>query len=339
MASIHPKRGILYLSYYYKGKRYVESLGLKDSRENRKIAKEIRLDKERDLTLPLSSIKRYLTVSEAIKSFQRYNFDKADNTKSSYRVVFAYVSKFFGKDQKVSEITSEDILELQSYLSQIKSNITGDKLSQNSIASYFRHLKSFFNWLIENDFYSGKNPVPRLKSVTRPIVTIPDDHFTIVLAYLKGKNIKHYRMIKMLQLTGRRVNEILSLYWENVDFEGKIITMYNQKANRQEIIPIHKSLEDFLKTFRKKKGKIFDYQSADSLHFFRRALVRLDLPNYPLHSIRKTYATKLVHNDVAIFDAAKLLGHSNIRTTIEFYAKVDVKKLNNQLDKIFDDGN
>ncbi len=54
---------------------------------------------------------------------------------------------------------------------------------------------------------------------------------------------------------------------------------------------------------------------------------------YTLHSIRKTFATSLVNNNVSIFDAMKLLRHKNVSTTMKYYTYLN--RLGNEANKVF----
>jgi len=340
MASLYAKGGYIYISIYLpNGEREQKSTKIKDNREGWIKARKLQKEKEIELAKPIPVVIADLTLAEVEKRFKRHNFDKAKSTVLGYEVITNYLKQFFGDKKKVRSITKEDIIDFKDFLKGINSNITSGKLSQNTIASYFRSLKSFFNFLIDNGFYVDKNPVPRLKTEERPIETIPNDHFKLILAYLKGRSKDQYRIIRMLQLTGKRVNEILSLKWEDVYFEEKLIKLHNKKAKKQELIPMHKKLREFLEPWskvkgRQKKGKIFPYKSHHSLGFWKRTLANLKLPQYKLHSIRKTFVTRLVHKSVPIFDASKITGQS-ISTMIQFYAKVDVNILNKQLDDAF----
>ena len=49
MAEIYKRNGVIWITYSVYGKRYRESLGLKDTRENRILAKRIKLQKEADI--------------------------------------------------------------------------------------------------------------------------------------------------------------------------------------------------------------------------------------------------------------------------------------------------
>ena len=63
-----------------------------------------------------------------------------------------------------------------------------------------------------------------------------------------------------------------------------------------------------------------------------------DLTSYSPHSIRHFYATHLIANlGYAVFEVSKLLGHSNIDTTIKiYYHFIDSKNLDNESKKIYE---
>ncbi len=332
MASVYNKGGYLYISYYVNGVKKAKSLRLKDNRENRRIAEVEKKRIERDSTIPKEALIEIITLDEAMQRFKRYKSDHSPKTLEGYESAFSHLTVFFSLKKKIKSFTNNDFNELKYYLLDEVSKSSKKKLSSNTVASYFRIYQTFFNFLKKEKLFIGENPVPKLKTTSKEILVIPDEHFRVILEYLKDHDIEQYEIIEMLRLSGRRVNEVLSVCKESINFNDGLISIYNKKASRYEYIPIHTKLRELLESIieRKqlKKGNLFNYKNASSMRFWKRALKRLGLPHYPLHSIRKTFATKLVYNNVPIFEASKILGHSNIKTTIDFQLFKTKKPLN-----------
>lgn len=333
MASIFSKKGVLYLGYYleddYGRKKHVQfSLKLKDNRENRKIAKNIKMEKEAELIKPNKKVLQHtLSLEKAFKLFMKVKETTAYSTKKNYRLTYNHLVSLISAKTAVSKIGKTDIQRFELYL---RDEIG---LSQNSIASYFRHLKSFWNWMVSEKFYS-ENIVHSIKTKDKPIEIIQDKDFETILKFFEEKNIQQYRIVKFLQLTGLRIGEATELKWEWVNFERKRITMKNIKGKRVEEFPLYPALAEFLISFRRDSGTIFNYKNSDSLKFWTKAMKKLGF-NYRMHSIRKTFATKLVEKDISIFDAMKLLRHKNVSTTIKYYTAVDLERLGNKVNTVY----
>lgn len=333
MASIYSKRGILYLTYYIEDeygrkKQKTFSLNLKDTRENRKLAKKIKTEKEAELIKPNRRIIQHtLTLGAAFKLFMKTKESTAYSTRKNYKLTYAHLKAIISEKTLVHKIRKEEIQRFELYLREEV------RLSQNSIASYFRHLKAFWNWMVSEKFYS-ENIVHSIKTNEKPIEVIADDDFDKILKYFKEHNLQQYRIIKFLQLTGLRIGEATELKWEWVNFDTKRILMKNIKGKRIEEFPLYPALWEFLNSFREETGKIFNYKDGDSLKFWTKAMSKLEF-KYRLHSIRKTFATKLVEKEISIFDAMKLLRHKNVSTTIKYYAAFDIDRLGNKVNSVY----
>ncbi len=55
---------------------------------------------------------------------------------------------------------------------------------------------------------------------------------------------------------------------------------------------------------------------------------KADLNGFKLHSLRHTFATQLIDRGVDVLTVSKILGHSDIKTTM-IYAKVRLESLRN----------
>ncbi|RMG75716.1 MAG: hypothetical protein D6707_13130 [Bacteroidetes bacterium] len=191
-------------------------------------------------------------------------------------------------------------------------------------------MHSFFNWLIENDYYIGKNPIKRIKAQDMPITVIPQHHEEMILANLEGEQ---YRIIKFLFMTGFRISEALQLHWGDIDWNDNIILVNNIKGKRIDYFPLYPKLKEFLLSFyhnQPASDKVFAYSNRTSMKFFRRTLNKLNLPPYTIHSIRKTFASRYAEKLTAK-ETREILRHRDIRTTLKYYVKVDLQAIGDKL--------
>lgn len=349
MASIYAdKNGYLFLKHSVNGKPKVESLKMKDTKDNRKKAEFIKKQKEIEIKLnnhaqPLKDI----TIEQAYIGFIKHK-DFAVKTVKVYRNLFDKIYTILNKNSFLSEVNNNFVL-------NFKNSMSG--LSENSKALYLRHLKVFVNYLLKNKFITHEVNIEIPKLETKQISVIPEEHQDLILSYLSKDNVemfekiidnnisygmyktedklRQYEFIKFLVLTGFRKTEALALRWENIDFDNKVIIVRNFKGKRTELFPMHEELEHLLVKMNKDRGDKLFLHSSDGTKFWYRMLNTLKLPKYGLHMIRKSFATKLVKNNVSVFDAMKLLRHQDVKTTIKYYAKADMQKLSDELNKIF----
>jgi integrase len=141
-------------------------------------------------------------------------------------------------------------------------------------------------------------------------------------------------------LHGRRINEALSLTWENIDFYQKSYNLdYSKTKTRKNQ---YYFLEDFqiseLKKMKtaspnskyvfenKKTKKPITYTSVFRIH--KKLRIELNLPSFTIHSIRHMVGFLVVNNGFSLEITAKILGHSNIAST-QRYAVLEMNKAKN----------
>lgn len=335
MASIFAKKGTLFLGYYIvdnfgKKKHVQKSLKMNDTRANRKLANLIKREKELELMKPDEPLLKYnLDLKTSFKLFLASKKNTAIKTRYNYNRMFIHFTKVVSSKAIIKDITRRNIQEFEEYL-RIEL-----KMAPNSVASYFKDLNTFWNWMIKEKLATEK-VTWRIKQEVKPITTISDEDFEIILNYLYSNNIEQYRFIKFLKLTGFRISEAINIKWEDIDYINDRILLNNKKAKREDEFPLYYALKEFLHSFKKDKGKIFIYKSTENLRFWRRTMNKLKM-KYTLHTIRKTFATRLVNKNVSVFDAMKLLRHKNVGTTMKYYTYADLKRLGNEANKVFGD--
>lgn len=145
-----------------------------------------------------------------------------------------------------------------------------------------------------------------------------------------GCSAPHLRPIIITALnTGMRRGEILSLKWENVDFENKIfiITATNNKSKRIKNIPINSVLKKLLLELRLKNRMKSEYvflgddgkPVKDIKTAFLNACRRANIEGLRFHDLRHTAGTRMLERAVGIVEISEILGHSSIELTRKRY--------------------
>jgi len=123
--------------------------------------------------------------------------------------------------------------------------------------------------------------------------------------------------------TGMRRGELLGLKKGELDFNRKMVCLSKTKTDTFREIPMIPAVESILraKAFGKADGDfLFTKSDGTRMHSnqsaFETALARAQIKNFRFHDLRHTYASDLVSAGVDIFTVSKLLGHSNVKTTM-----------------------
>lgn len=155
-------------------------------------------------------------------------------------------------------------------------------------------------------------------------------------------NLKHRLVIMLLYSAGLRLSELLSLKWSDIDFSRNIIHIKSAKGRKDRIVMLSSRVKKVLRNFsfdtsglvllssRNKKYSSTSIQLIVS----RCALMAGINKRVTPHHLRHSFATHLLESGVDISYIKKLLGHSNIETTLTYtyVAKKDFLKLKSPLD-------
>lgn len=144
--------------------------------------------------------------------------------------------------------------------------------------------------------------------------------------------------------TGLRLGEICSLKWEDIDFENRIlyvnrtvqrISVQDQKAKTALIesepkscfskreIPITDDLIRLLQPYRKDNGYVLygnkPMEPRTYQNKFIKYLEAAGIEKTNFHILRHTFATNCIDSGTDIKSLSEILGHSDVRTTLNRY--------------------
>lgn len=235
-----------------------------------------------------------------------------------------------------NEVCKEDI---QKYLEEMRGRGCSAS-TRNRVMYVLRSYYSFINDETLNPVEEIKPVKTRIKKrtylqkeeVEKLVETIehPTIRFTVLTAYY----------------TGLRPSELLNLHLEDVDLKSDLIHVKQGKGNKDRDIPICEDLKlsllQYLEEYRPEVAseKFFATARSGSLsmQFLNRkigeAVRHLKWKkSVTAHTLRHSFASRLVAKDVNIAKIQHLLGHSNITVT-SLYAHFTTKELSEALKKL-----
>lgn len=123
-----------------------------------------------------------------------------------------------------------------------------------------------------------------------------------------------------LLYTGMRVSEALAVCPQDIDLDRRVIHIRRSKSGRGRIVPLVQGALDALE-LRHPSLPCFHYINQSQLnHLWRHARQEagLDDPDVVPHTLRHTYATRLLQQGLSIVTLSRLLGHSKLATTMRY---------------------
>ena len=223
----------------------------------------------------------------------------------------------------VRKITTE---ELREYLANYQKR---NNCSNVTIDNVRRNISSFFSWLEEED-YILRSPMKRIHKIrTKTVVksTISDEGIEKLRD--NCKEIRDLAMIDLLYSTGIRVGELVNLNIDDIDLEGRECVVYGKGDKERRVYFDAKAkvhLRQYIEGRTDRNEALFvtldapyDRLKISGVEIRLRQLGRkLELERIHPHKFRRSMATRAIDKGMPIEQVQKILGHSQIDTTMQY---------------------
>ncbi len=245
----------------------------------------------------------------------------SDRTIDYYRSSNTHMLKMI--DKPLRKVTTEDV---RKYLSEYQKINNCGKSTLDNIR---RNISSFFSWLEEED-HILKSPVRRIHKIKTK---------TVVKEVISDEDIERLRdncevmrdvaIIDLLYSTGMRVGELVNLDISDVDLDGRECKVYGKGDKERKVYFDAKAklhLENYIKSRCDDNPALFVSLDApfnrlkiSGVEIRLRELGRkLNICRIHPHKFRRTMATRAIDKGMPIEQVQKVLGHSQIDTTMHY---------------------
>ena len=255
----------------------------------------------------------------------------SDRTIEYYRSTIIHLIKKI--EEPIRRITTETLREYLSGYQQINgcSKVTVDNIRRN--------ISSFFSWL-EEENYILKSPMRRIHKIKTKTVmktTISDENIEVLRDHCKVE--RDLAIIDLLYSTGIRVGELVRLNKADINFEERECVVFG-KGDKERRVYFDAKTKVHLQSY-------IDHRSDDNPALFvslnapherinisgveirlRRLGRKLDIERIHPHKFRRTMATRAIDKGMPIEQVQRILGHSQIDTTMQ-YAMVNQENVKN----------
>ena len=223
----------------------------------------------------------------------------------------------------IRRVTTDDIRE---YLASYQGL---NDCSKTTIDNIRRNISSFFTWLEEED-YIIKSPMRRIHKIktTKTVKEVISDE-EIEKMRDKCKNLRDLAIIDLLYSTGIRIGELVRLNIDDIDFEERECIVFGKGDKERRVYfdaktKIH--LTDYINSRFDTNPALFvtldapyDRLQISGVEIRLRHLGReLGINKVHPHKFRRTMATRAIDKGMPIEQVQKLLGHSQIDTTMHY---------------------
>lgn len=240
-----------------------------------------------------------------------------------------YLRAFTSGKCKMGDLTEDFCNNFKEYLSQANrlNTVKGLKLSQNSALSYFNKFRCAVNEAFDARLLN-KNPLTYVKGIKEQ--ETKREFLTLEELQLLAKTECDLTALKNVALfsglTGLRWSDISKLKWGDIQQTGKEYFVHIMQKKTSEVImhPISDNAVKLLGERSNPNEVIFEglkYSDSNNDKIKRWILKAGINKKITLHNFRHTYAILLLNSGIDIYTVCKMMGHTNIKTTM-IYAKV-----------------
>lgn len=245
-----------------------------------------------------------------------------------------YLTAIKGYAENTAVAYGKDLLEFSKWAINHREGIRWSNITREDIDAYIIHqtnrglkpattnrqlaaISGIYNFFIREGLLK-ENPV-KYESRRKVASTIPNTIPTedIAMAYENAYGVAKV-LLGILSTTGMRIQEVLDMKWEDIDFSSSTIRVHGKGAKERTAY----STKDALETLQicnadgENHGRIFNIEQREARHIIYEALKPYSKAvQLSPHAIRHTFATNIAKNGANVTTLAGILGHNQIATT------------------------
>ena len=245
----------------------------------------------------------------------------SERTLQYYRVTIEHMLGSI--DTPIRKITTDEI---RGYLVDYQKVNNCSKVTVDNVR---RNMSSFFSWLEEED-YILKSPMRRIHKIKtkQPVKeTITDE----MIEKLRDNCtcVRDLAMIDLLYSTGIRVGELVGLNISDIDFEERECIVFGKGDKERRVYFDAKAklhLQEYIESRTDDNPALFVTLDAPHARLkisgveirVRELGRKLNIDKIHPHKFRRTMATRAINKGMPIAQVQKILGHSQIDTTMQY---------------------
>lgn len=245
----------------------------------------------------------------------------SERTLQYYRVTIEHMLGSI--ETPIRKITTDEI---RGYLVDYQKVNNCGKVTVDNVR---RNMSSFFSWLEEED-YILKSPMRRIHKIKtkQPVKeTITDE----MIEKLRDNCtcVRDLAMIDLLYSTGIRVGELVGLNISDIDFEERECIVFGKGDKERRVYFDAKAklhLQEYIESRTDDNPALFVTLDAPHARLkisgveirVRELGRKLNIDKIHPHKFRRTMATRAIDKGMPIEQVQKILGHSQIDTTMQY---------------------
>jgi integrase len=288
------------------------------------------LQKGKNPTEERRKIKQEMTLKDLFEKFmERYSRPYKKCSGEDEKQIPLHLDHWFNR--RLSSITKPMVKEWFDKLSV--SRPVGKRTEGGPYAANrtLERLKAMYNKAIEWG-YEGANPcvgIKKNKEIKRDRFLKPGEMKRFFKAVAEESNEEARNYVLLSVLTGARRNNVLSMRWEEIDFERRVWRIPETKNGEPLEVPLVDRAISLLKSLPRSSEWVLPSKRAsgrtghlaDPKKAWDRILNRAGISNLRLHDLRRTMGSYQAIMGASLTIIGKSLGHKSMEAT-QIYARL-----------------
>ena len=310
---VYRRGGVWWIDYYDHNRERVQESSQSSNKR----------DAEALFALRRSEIVRGVFRRPVKMTFEEFGERYMEHAKANKRSwlrdeqMYRKLKEFFGSERELTDCNPADI---EGYKLNRRKEVSGSTVNRELAL-----LKRMFNLAIDWELFRDLNPVRKVKffkefnTGTRVVSAEEEEKL------LRNAAPFLQDLIRFALNTGLRTGELFTLCWSNVDFEKNILNVFAPKTQKTRGVPINSGARKVLEAWalgRKSEFVFYNYETGkpfvDLKTGFARACKKAGITGVTWHTLRHTFASRLVNRGVDIVTVQQLLGHSAVTVTMRY---------------------
>lgn len=234
-----------------------------------------------------------------------------------YRVLERFI---LDVGRPVKEVTTFDI---RAWLA-----VQEEKVALVTCENYRSYISTFFKWMFEEEVLE-KNPAARIKPIkVQKQVKFPFSDIELDKLKTACETTRQRALVEFLLSSGVRVSEAAAMDIADIDWNTNKVLVREGKGNKQRTVFISDVCKSHLRAYLDEReddltclfiSRLGNRLSKGAIQQELKLVGEIaGVENVHPHKFRRTFATKMAKRGMAIQDIQRLMGHTNINTTMTY---------------------
>ncbi|HEY9789561.1 MAG TPA: tyrosine-type recombinase/integrase [Candidatus Obscuribacterales bacterium] len=258
--------------------------------------------------------------------FRRYLDEYAQHHCTTWRETGKNFRRYFAPWLS-REVTGFARSEIQQYI-----NALGTERGHHTANRAYDDLRAVISWGIKYGYLAGTNPcagVTKFKTRSRERFIRPDEFKKFLETLREETNIDLRDYVYLSLFTGARQANILSMRWDQIDFDLALWHIPITKNKESQTLPLTELAMKLLKSrFQGRKSEEWVFPSVSaSGHIvepkagWRKFVEKTKLQDLRMHDLRRTLGSYMAMNNQSLQIIGKTLGHKSPAAT-QIYSRL-----------------